>query len=41
MDSIDSAGQNVVLGLVIILAVLMDVIREQMEAKRRRLAAGK
>ena len=39
--SIDSAVQNIVLGLVIILAVLMDVIREQMEAKRRRLAAGK
>jgi ribose transport system permease protein len=38
--SIDSAVQNIVLGLVIILAVLMDVIREQMEAKRRRLAAG-
>ena len=41
MLSIDSAGQNMVLGLVIILAVLMDVIREQMDAKRRRLAAGK
>ncbi len=39
--SIDSAVQNIVLGLVIILAVLMDVVREQMEAKRRRLAAGK
>ena len=39
--SIDSAVQNIVLGLVIILAVLMDVIRAQMEAKRRRLAAGK
>lgn len=39
--SINSAVQNIVLGLVIILAVLMDVIREQMEAKRRRLAAGK
>ena len=38
--SIDSAVQNIVLGLVIILAVLMDVIRAQMEAKRRRLAAG-
>ena len=36
--SINSAGQNIVLGLVIILAVLMDVIREQMDAKRRRLA---
>lgn len=41
MLSIDSAGQNMVLGLVIILAVLMDVIREQMDAKRRRLASGK
>ena len=41
MLSIDSAGQNIVLGLVIILAVLMDVIRQQMDAKRRRLAAGK
>ena len=39
--SIDSAVQNIVLGLVIILAVLMDVIRAQMEAKRRRLAAAK
>ena len=39
--SIESAGQNIVLGLVIILAVLMDVIRAQMEAKRRRLAAAK
>ena len=39
--SIDSAVQNIVPGLVIILAVLMDVIRAQMEAKRRRLAAGK
>ena len=39
--SIDSAVQNSVLGLVIILAVLMDVIRAQMEAKRRRLAAAK
>jgi ribose transport system permease protein len=38
--SIDSAVQNIVLGLVIILAVLMDVVREEMEAKRRRLAAG-
>ena len=41
MLSIDSAVQNIVLGLVIILAVLMDVIRAQMEAKRRRLAAAK
>ena len=39
--SIDSAVQIIVLGLVIILAVLMDVIRAQMEAKRRRLAAAK
>ena len=39
--SIDSAVQNIVLGLVIILAVLMDVVRAQMEAKRRRLAAAK
>ncbi len=38
MLSIDSAVQNIVLGLVIILAVLMDVIRANMEAKRRRLA---
>jgi ribose transport system permease protein len=39
--SIDSAAQNMVLGLVIILAVLLDVIREQMEAKRRRLEAAR
>lgn len=39
--SINSAIQNVVLGLVIILAVFMDVVRASMEAKRRRLAAGK
>lgn len=39
--SIDSSVQNIVLGLVIILAVLMDVIRASMEAKRRRLAAAK
>ena len=38
MLSIESAVQNIVLGLVIILAVLMDVIRASMEAKRRRLA---
>ena len=36
----DSALQNLVLGLVIILAVLMDVTRERMEAKARRLAAA-
>ena len=36
----DSALQNMVLGLVIILAVLMDVTRERMEAKARRLAAA-
>ena len=39
--SIDTSVQNMVLGLVIILAVLMDVIRAQAEAKRRRLATGK
>lgn len=39
--SIDSAVQNIVLGTVIILAVLMDVIRANMEAKRRRMAAAK
>ena len=39
--SIESSLQNVVLGLVIILAVLMDVIRASTEAKRRRLAAAK
>ena len=39
--SIDSSVQNIVLGLVIILAVLMDVIRQANEAKRRRLAASK
>lgn len=39
--SINSAVQNVVLGLVIILAVFMDVVRASMEAKRRRLASGK
>ena len=33
--------QNIVLGLVIILAVFMDVVRASMEAKRRRLAAAK
>lgn len=36
----DSALQNLVLGLVIILAVLMDVTRERMEAKARRMAAA-
>lgn len=41
MLSIDSAVQNIVLGLVIILAVLMDVIRANMDAKRRRLATAK
>ena len=39
--SIESAIQNVVLGLVIILAVFMDVVRGELEAKRRRLAAAK
>lgn len=38
--SISSAMQNVVLGLVIILAVFLDVTRERMEAKSRRLAAA-
>lgn len=38
--SIDSAVQNMVLGLVIILAVLLDVFREQMEVRARRLAAA-
>ena len=38
--SIDSAVQNMVLGLVIILAVLLDVMREQMAAKSRRMAAA-
>ena len=37
--SISSAVQNMVLGLVIIGAVLLDVTRERMEAKARRLAA--
>lgn len=37
--SITSAVQNLVLGLVIIGAVLMDVTRQRMEAKKRRLAA--
>ena len=40
MLSIDSAGQNIVLGLVIILAVFMDVVRAGMEAKNRRMAAA-
>ena len=39
MLSIDSAMQNLILGLVIIGAVLLDVTRERMEAKARRLAA--
>ncbi len=38
--SFSSAHQNVVLGLVIILAVYMDVTRERMEAKARRMAAA-
>ena len=38
--SIESAVQNMVLGLVIILAVLLDVIRENMEARARRIAAA-
>lgn len=36
----DTALQNLVLGVVIILAVFMDVTRERMEAKARRLAAA-
>lgn len=39
--SIDSAVQNMVLGLVIILAVLLDVVREQSAAKARRKEAAK
>lgn len=35
-----NAHQNIVLGLVIILAVFMDVTRERMEAKARRMAAA-
>lgn len=38
--SVSSAVQNIVIGLVIILAVLIDVTREKMEAKSRRLAAA-
>ena len=37
--SVSSAVQNLVLGLVIIGAVLLDVTRERMAAKARRLAA--
>ena len=37
--SVSTAVQNIVIGLVIILAVLLDVTRERMEAKARRLAA--
>lgn len=40
MLSIESAVQNIVLGLVIILAVLMDVVRAGVEAKNRRMAAA-
>lgn len=36
--SVSTAVQNIVIGLVIILAVLLDVTRERMEAKARRLA---
>lgn len=39
--SIDSAVQNMVLGLVIIFAVLLDVIREQMESRAQRMSAAK
>lgn len=38
--SVSTAVQNIVIGLVIILAVLIDVTREKMEAKARRLAAA-
>jgi len=38
--SVSTAVQNIVIGLVIILAVLIDVTRERMEAKARRLAAA-
>lgn len=37
--SASTAIQNIVVGLVIILAVLIDVTRERMEAKARRMAA--
>ena len=39
--SVESDVQNVVLGLVIILSVFMDVVREEREVKRRRLASAK
>lgn len=38
--SVSTAVQNIVIGLVIILAVLIDVTREKMEAKARRMAAA-
>ena len=38
--SVSNAVQNIVIGLVIILAVFIDVTRERMEAKARRLAAN-
>jgi len=38
--SVSTAVQNIVIGLVIILAVLIDVTRERMEAKARRLAVA-
>lgn len=37
--SVPSSVQNMVLGLVIIFAVFIDVTRERMEVKARRLAA--
>ena len=37
--SVSSAVQNMVLGLVIICAVLLDVTRERMASKSRRMAA--
>lgn len=39
LNAAPAAVQNIVLGLVIILAVLIDVTRERMEAKARRLSA--
>lgn len=39
--SVSSAVQNLVLGLVIIGAVLLDVVREQSEARARRIEAAK
>ena len=41
LRSVSSAVQNLVLGLVIIGAVLLDVIREQMAARSQKLEAAK